>query len=527
YLYKNILKYHLYIEGSYFILLYTWPAPNHYYDELYSSSQLCLDAGISHANIMVYAAPNSILLFHDLPFTEFHCMANVPIIHNKFRNGRWQHTNFYVAKSNNLYGCPLVCATWEDMPYFEVLDEKSRATSSERYRGLEGRLLDYLARRMNFTVTIRWMSDEEINRTIYDERRMLKELFSEGADFVIGAFHNKPTSMEDIYTPSTTYYMSTYYFVISSNTEPYDPFVKLLLPFRTGVWLTLILMVVIGNAVVFSISQLNCKLKYLFLERKIHRPVYNTFVISLGGGISRDPRIPFSRFLLMVWLLASFVLRTIYQGIMYHLLRHDLHRSPPKTINQLRRENYTILMPEIIYNGVEHLKRLHETAVIMNASEIESFPMLNHPEKYGFGKLAILTAHERFGYFKWFHRNNKGYYLVPEVLFTQRLSIYMMKNSIFLNRFNMYIKSYFNEGLMHRWEKYLLTRNTFRKMRTDDIPKAMGLYELYGAMNLYLLCLAGCVLVLAGEIVFYRVGLWLRRRRRLYRKRQRKFQWVD
>lgn len=163
----------------------------------------------------------------------------------------------------------------------------------------------------------------------------------------------------------------------------------------------------------------------------------------------------------------------------------------------------------------------------MNGSELESFPMLNQPEKYGYEKLAVLKNHERFGYFKWFQRNNQAYYLVPEVLFTQRLSIYMMKNSIFLNRFNMYIKSYINEGLMHRWEKYLLTKNTFRKVRSDDQPKAMGINELYGALDILLICLAGCVLVFVGEICVYRMGCWWKRLRRRWRRRQMKYQWVD
>ncbi|XP_073829031.1 uncharacterized protein [Musca autumnalis] len=526
FLYTNIFKHHLYIEGSYFILLYTLPSPNHYYNDLYASSEMSLNAGISHANILVYAGQNSILLFHDLPFTEFHCMANVPIIHNKYVDGKWEHNGFYVSKANNLYGCPLVCATWEDMPYFEVLPP-TIANNFKKFRGLEGRMLNYISERMNFTVTMRWLNDEEINRTVYDERGVLKELFSNGSDFVMGAFHYKPTFFDDIYTPTTTYYLSSYYFVVSSNTEPYGPFVKLLLPFRNKVWLTLALMLGVGNVLVYCLAKINIQWKHLLFGRYRQWTIYNTFLISLGGGISRDPRVPFSRFLLMVWLLASFVLRTIYQGLMYHFLRHDLHIQPPKTIDQLRKQNYTILMSEIVYNEVEHLNKIHDTALVMNATEVESFPMLIEPEKYGFGKLAILTAYERFGYFKYFQRNKHDFYLIPEVLFTQRLSIYMMKNSIFLNRFNMHIKSYINEGFMHHWEEYLFSENTFSKIRKEDGPKPMGIYQLYGALDLFVICLAGCGVMLIGEIVVYRLGVWAKRYRRRRRRRQRRLQWID
>lgn len=283
----------------------------------------------------------------------------------------------------------------------------------------------------------------------------------------------------------------------------------------------------LGNALVIGVMKTKCHLKYVLFGRQICSPIYNTFVISLGGGISRDPKIPFSRFLFMVWVLASFVLRTIYQGLMYHFLRHDVHKSPPKTIDALLRENYTIFISEYIYNSVEHVKKLRERAVVLNTTELESFPMVNEPKKYGFEKLAILTTHEYFGYFRWFHRNNQGYYLVPEVLFTQQLSIYMMKDSIFLKRFNMYIKSFINEGLMHRWEKHLLTRNTFRKMSSDEQPKALGIYELYGAWNLWMICLAISFGVFVGEILVHYLGLWVKRRRRRLRKMQMKYQWID
>ncbi|XP_019890465.1 uncharacterized protein LOC109611734 [Musca domestica] len=529
YLYTNIIKYHLFIEGSYFIVLYTLPSPNHYYDELYRSLQTCLDAGISHANVLVYAGLNSILLFHDEPFSEFHCNANVPVVNNKFISGQWNHTGFYISKASNLYGCPLVCATWEDMPYFEVLSNETSA-KNQRFKGLEGRMLDYLSERMNFTVAIRWMNDEEINRTLYDESGMLEELFSTGTDFVIGAFHDKPTSFYDTFTPTTNYFLSSFYFVVSAKTDPYDPFVKLLLPFKTEIWFILILLLVIGNVILFSITQVDRQIKYLVLGRKKQRPIYNMVIISLGGPVARDPKVPFSRFLLMVWLLASFVLRTIYQGFMYHFLRHDIHKPPPKSIQQLREENYTILMSEVVYQGIKHLKALYDVAVVLNDSEVESFAILNEPEKYGFDrKTAILTAYEYYGYFKYLNQNNNDFYLVPEIFFTQQLSIYMMKNSMFLNRFNMYITSYTNEGLMHRWEKYLIFKNTFRKLQADDQPSAMDLYQLCGALNLLGICLLGCVGVFVAEVVVHRVSVWARKKRRRWwgPKRPRKNQWIN
>lgn len=157
----------MYSEGSFFIVLHTFPQPNRYYDELLQIMDLNWQNGITHADVLVYAINNLIVSFHSMPFTEFHCKGIAPIIHNKFINGHWLHDEFVLAKSINLHGCPLVCASWEDLPYFQM--DKQSTEGRTKFVGLEGYLLEYLSAKMNFTITMRWLNEEEINQTIYDE----------------------------------------------------------------------------------------------------------------------------------------------------------------------------------------------------------------------------------------------------------------------------------------------------------------------------------------------------------------------
>lgn len=334
---------------------------------------------------------------------------------------------------------------------------------------------------------------------------------------MIAALHYKPTAFNDSYSPTAPYFLSTYYFVISSKMEPYDPFVKLMFPFKGEIWLILVLVLVGGNALVYIITHVDHQLKYFVLGRTHQGHVYNMVIVSLGGPVSRDPVVPFSRFLLMVWLVATFILRTVYQGLMFHFIRHDIHMAPPKTFQDLQDSGYTILMSEVNYNYVKDLRQLHENAVVLNETELENFHMLRHLEDYEFGKVAILSAHEYFGHYKMLEQDVSDFYIVPETLFTQRLSIYMKKNSMFLNRFNMYISSFINEGLMNRWERFMIYSNP-PSSQGDAAPKPMDLYQLYGALNLLALCLgiSSCVFVI--ELVIFQLWSSIRRRRRCDRK---------
>ncbi|XP_037813401.1 uncharacterized protein LOC119604695 [Lucilia sericata] len=444
FLYKDLNKYHLFVEGYYFIVLQTVPQVNHYYDELYEIFEINWLNGITHADILIHAVQNVILLFHSLPFTSFHCKGITPIVHNKFIDGHWLHKNFVTPKPK-IYTVVL----W--------------------YQGLEGQLLEYLSRKMNFTITIRWMNDEEINQTVYDELGVFNKLFTSNTDFVIGAFHYKPTSLEDPYAPTVAYYM--------------------------------------------------------ILGRENDNPAYNMVVISLGGAVAKDPKVPFSRFLLMLWLLATFILRTVYQAFMFYFIKSDLQKPLPKLIAELYYNKYRIFMSDVVYSSIANLPLLASKAEILNTTELESFEMLKNPPDYAPYKLALLMAQEYYGYYKLITPINNDFYVVPEKLFTQQLTIYMKKNSAYLKRFNTYIDSYINEGLMNRWQRQLVYHGVKPKT-ADDSPKPMKNFHLFAAYRLLIMGLTVSLLVFLLEIcVFFgkKLRRRLRRKWRKYVKRNRNF----
>lgn len=167
----DLNKYHLFVEGSYFIILLTFPHIFHYYDELFEIFQISWRNGIMHADVLIHAVQNVILLFHSIPFTTFHCRGVAPIVHNTFTDGNWLHKNFFIEKLKDFFGCPVVCATWEDWPYYKLLTGPPPENKDIHF-GLEGQLLEYLSEKLNFTLKIRWMTDEEIHRTLTDEKGM-------------------------------------------------------------------------------------------------------------------------------------------------------------------------------------------------------------------------------------------------------------------------------------------------------------------------------------------------------------------
>lgn len=338
---------------------------------------------------------------------------------------------------------------------------------------------------------------------------------------MIGAFHYKPTSLRDPYAPTTSYYLSHYYFIVSSKTDPYDPFTKLLLPFEIEIWLILIFIFVFANMILFATIYFNRKLKSFVLGKENTSPAYNMVVISLGGAAVKDPKVPFSRFLLMLWLLATFILRTVYQGYLFHYIKSDLVKAPPQLIDDLMQKEYRIFMSEVVYNAISELPQLLAKAEVFDSNELEAFESLRHPQDYEPFKMAILTALEYYGYYKFITPINNDFYVVPEKLFTQPLSIYMKKNSVYLKRFNAYIKNYLSEGLMDHWKNFLVYSGKSR-MPKDDSPKPMKILHLYAVLRLLFFGLTASCLVFFIEIFLFEIRMLVKRLRKSYLKEKRK-----
>lgn len=130
--------------------------------------------GIIDANVLVYALSNLSLLYNIHPFNQFHCKGLAPTIGNRFSNLHWRHTNFYPDKLADLHGCALVCATWEDMPYRGLIKGKPKEFGT--LAGIEGKLLEYLAEKLNFTMTFQWLNDYESSHTLDKKGVVFREV---------------------------------------------------------------------------------------------------------------------------------------------------------------------------------------------------------------------------------------------------------------------------------------------------------------------------------------------------------------
>jgi len=124
--------------------------------------------------------------------------------------------------------------------------------------------------------------------------------------------------------------------------ELYCDWEVLLLPFDTATWCLII--ATFGSAFGFIIvTKLfgSSTVRNFTFGRNISSPALNVLIAFYGLSQGIVPRRNFARFLLMLFILWSLIIRTGYQGIMFEHLQTDKHKPGIQSINELLLKNFT------------------------------------------------------------------------------------------------------------------------------------------------------------------------------------------
>jgi hypothetical protein len=96
---------------------------------------------------------------------------------------------------------------------------------------------------------------------------------------------------------------------------------KLFYPFQTTFWLLILIFGLFGFLVIFIISRRSKTVQNFVFGRNVKNPTLNLFIGFIGGSQTILPGKNFARFLLMIFLMYSLVIRTLYQGSYFKLLQ--------------------------------------------------------------------------------------------------------------------------------------------------------------------------------------------------------------
>jgi hypothetical protein len=129
-----------------------------------------------------------------------------------------------------------------------------------------------------------------------------------------------------------------------SQSEAYDSYEKLILPFDETTWYLLIITFGSAFAIIFLARFASQSMRDRFFGRGISSPAFNVIRTFFGIGQIRLPVESIPRFILMMFILFCLIIRTAYQGVLFDMMTKDMRKSQPKTIADLKMQNYTVIV---------------------------------------------------------------------------------------------------------------------------------------------------------------------------------------
>lgn len=169
------------------------------------------------------------------------------------------------------------------------------------------------------------------------------------ANFTLGAL-TPSTTRADKHSWSYTYYYAYMLYAIPSG-KSYTSLEKLFFPFAKNVWLCICTLFVIAVAIIVILKQKPKRYRDYLFGQSNNTPLFNLVNACLGGSIPLNytPARNFARTMLLIWLLATLVLRNAYQGKLFDNMRKHQRKAPFYHLNELYDSNVKLYLPEAYY----------------------------------------------------------------------------------------------------------------------------------------------------------------------------------
>ncbi|KAH8240537.1 hypothetical protein KR038_007769 [Drosophila bunnanda] len=465
----------------------------------------CWRYQLIHCSVQVQKSNGDILFYSYYPFGERGCADMEPQLINRYNGSSLVEPEIFPRKLRNFYGCPVRCALWHSPPFLRLSEEDVDALSVTG--GYEGRLLLALAEKMNFSIAVR-----PIQRNVRDGT--LEMLQRGEADLTLGGIR-QTVNRSMVATSTHNYHQTREVFGVLASSYELSSLDILLYPYRLKIWLGILGVVALSALLQLAVDRL---LRKHGSDANLGaRSWLNLELIFVGMPLMDTPRSHTARLYCLMLMMYTLIIRTIYQGLLYHLIRtHQLNRWP-QTIESLVERNYTVVLTPIVLEAlkeipsVQHMKfRLLEDP----DSDLEPLHFLeaNHQLRrhvtasaldifIQFNRLSAEEVHRQGGNSA---ETAAHFEIVPEDIINMQLTMYLAKHSFLIDQLNEEIMWMRSVGLLAVWSRWELVESYLRSEQSYQI---LGLDELYAIFLVVLVGLLLSLVVFLCELLSQRFRL--------------------
>ena len=126
--------------------------------------------------------------------------------------------------------------------------------------------------------------------------------------------------------------------------EPCTDLERMFMMFDDGLWIAIGVTFTIAASITLSLNLMSSRVKTFIAGQGINSPTINLISIFLNGAQVSMPGGNFARFLFILFVTWSLIIRTCHQSMLFELLQADMRKPTVKTLDELFESNLTLFM---------------------------------------------------------------------------------------------------------------------------------------------------------------------------------------
>lgn len=264
-------------------------------------------------------------------------------------------------------------------------------------------------------------------------------------NFTMGYFRR--TGERDTFgTPTyTTYYLELVAIILRKEAG-HEKIVIWSFPFDTATWIMIIVIYIIIGLLNFSQNM------------EIENGIFKIFKVIIGTPVNNLPNWTSTRIKFMTVIISSFILRSIYQSLLFYIFRTNYYKSPPLTFEGLVADGYTAIATELYLRFLIYVPQIEDKSLplmlINNTNEILSLRYLQLHRNESLVAMSVIEFVTRF--IREELAPGEALQVLPINVKDQQICFYMPKHSYFADRLNQYIMFLHQAGLYLKWREWTL-----------------------------------------------------------------------
>jgi hypothetical protein len=252
-------------------------------------------------------------------FTKKKCRVLQLIEVNQFDSNlrKWMSSTFVIEKNRNFHGCELVIGVERSLPEMNYhlkethrKDNKIFYNKSVVYEGYAFKVMSSLSEALNFKLLLNPAVPYNEMTQMTNTQHEVYYLYDNLSNDLVLKFDS---NYENLYV--TQLHVPAFECFAVPVGIPYNAYEKLIIPFDSATWILTLITFTVAFTTICAIYLMSLEVQNLVFGENVSTPFLNIFAHFFGLSQIVMPKTNFARYFVMMFVLLSFMIRTMYQGI--------------------------------------------------------------------------------------------------------------------------------------------------------------------------------------------------------------------